>query len=631
VKHQATRLAAAALAVAAITCIPSVPAVTAAAGTAAGRVCTETFIPMSDGVRLHAWVSRQAPDQPRPVLFMMDSYSRSGQGNGTTGSADDSCPQALPDDYVPQWLSASVISQFTLVQVAYRGTGLSEGLFDMSGPRTQQDVQASVDWAASQPWSDGKVILTGESGAGFAAFFGLRNPHVTAALIYTSCADMYRCFYRGGEYNSLADVYLGTTQNDYLQLLPKRIQLGTDANPDPASQQAALAGALTQAKADTVNDAWWQQRSALAGLRDVKIPVMYTTDLYDIVQPYDAFLLTPGARLVLGMGHQSAGTVSAGGDRYEQLIRTPVDRFLAHYGLGVSNGAQSDPRVTAVTNTGSVGQFQSGQLLVRGASSWPLPGTAWTRLYLGPGKSGSAVSLNDGTLSAGPPPASGGSDTAPLLSGAHEDLRTSLLLGVAQTDLRAEETGGLTYTTPPLTHDLEISGPITLTLYAAATAPDFNWSVRLADVWPGGQSQWITDGYLRASLRQVDPARSLYDTHGDMIRPWLTYDSPQPVPVGQPVEYQLSAIDTSNVFRAGHRLRLDILPISDGEPAPAGGAGLVTVLRDGARPSSLMLPVIPGQCQHAAPLTTATPAVSCAASYQQAAGSPGAPAPGARK
>jgi uncharacterized protein len=176
VTHRATRLAAAALAVAAVTCIPSVPAVTAAAGTAAGRLCTETFIPMSDGVRLHAWVSRQAPDQPRPVLFMMDSYSRSGQGNGTTGSADDSCPQALPDDYVPQWLSASVISQFTLVQVAYRGTGLSEGLFDMSGPRTQQDVEASINWAASQPWSDGKVVLTGESGAGFAAFFGLRNP-----------------------------------------------------------------------------------------------------------------------------------------------------------------------------------------------------------------------------------------------------------------------------------------------------------------------------------------------------------------------------------------------------------------------------------------------------------------------
>jgi hypothetical protein len=47
------------------------------------------------------------------------------------------------------------------------------------------------------------------------------------------------------------------------------------------------------------------------------------------------------------------------------------------------------------------------------------------------------------------------------------------------------------------------------------------------------------------------------------------------------------------------------------------------VLRDAAHPSSLMLPVIPGQCQHAVPLTTATPAVNCAASYAQATGSPG--------
>jgi putative CocE/NonD family hydrolase len=515
-----------------------------------------------------------------------------------------------------------VINQFTLVQVADRGTGLSEGTFDLNGPRTQQDINESIDWAASQPWSNGRVVLTGESGTGFSSYFGMRNPNVKAALIFTSCADMYRCFYRGGEYNSLADVYLGATHGDWTQLLPTRAQLGTDSNPNPILQETAIAQQETMTKTDAIDDPWWQQRSALYALPKIKIPVMYTSDLYDIVQPYDALELTPGARLVLGMGHQSPHRTIAAGDSYTQLVRTPVDRFLAHYGLGVDNGAQNDPRVALVTNTGSVAQFHSDELLVRGESSWPLPQTNWTSLYLGPGKSGSAQSLNDGTLSAQPPRAGATSDVAPFLSGPHEDLRTQLLLGTARTDLRNEETSGLTYTTPPFAHDLEISGPITLRLWATATASNFDWAVRVADVWPDGHSQWITDGYLRADLRQVDPALSLHDTQGDVVRPWLTYTTPQPVPIGQPVHYLIDVIETSNVFRAGHRLRLDILPVADAElgSPQTGGAGAVDVLRDPAHLSSLMVPVIPSECQGSQPLTAATPRVACASSYAQAVG-----------
>jgi putative CocE/NonD family hydrolase len=610
----ATALAATALAATALA-VPSAPA-------APSRLCSEVLVRMSDGVRLHAWVSRLAPGRRRPVLFMMDSYSRSGQANGQTGPTKDSCPRALPDDYVPQWLSPRLIDRFTLVQVADRGTGISEGRFDLNGPSTQRDINQSIDWAARQPWSDGRVVLTGESGTGFFGYFGLRNPHVKAALIFTSCADMYRCFYRGGEYNSLAEVYLGVTLGDWMQLLRDRARLGTDGNPSPPAQEAAIGQLLAKTKSDAVDDSWWQQRSALLGLRAVHIPVMYTTDLYDIVQPYDAMQLTPGARLVLGMGHQSPERSQIAGSRYGQLLRTPVDRFLAHYGLRARNGAQRDPRVTLVTNTGSVSQFQAQRLLVRGEPSWPLPHTAWTPLFLGPGPSGSASSVNDGRLIAAPPRAASGADTAPLASGAHEDLRTSLFAGAAQTDLRHEETDGLTYTTPPFKHDLELSGPITLKLYASATAPNFDWSVRIADVWPNGSSEWITDGYLRADLRQVNGGMSLHDRRGQIVRPWLTYATPQPVRIGRPVEYLIDVIATSNVFRAGHRLRLDILPASDAEPdsGRTGGSGTVTVLRDRRHPSSVMLPVIPAECQRGKPMVASTPRVTCARSYGRAVG-----------
>jgi hypothetical protein len=95
------------------------------------------------------------------------------------------------------------------------------------------------------------------------------------------------------------------------------------------------------------------------------------------------------------------------------------------------------------------------------------------------------------------------------------------------------------------------------------------------------------------------------------------------VPLGQPVEYRLDVIGTSNVFRAGHRIRLDVLPVASAEAdsARTGGAGAVTVLRDAAHPSSLMLPVIPDRCGRSVPLTPGTPGVtSCAASYGAAIG-----------
>src|SRR4051812_29904888 len=68
------------------------------------RLCTETLVTMSDGVRLHAWVSRLAPDHARPVMFMMDSYARSGRA-GEGPEYDNACPQFLPDDYVPGFIS----------------------------------------------------------------------------------------------------------------------------------------------------------------------------------------------------------------------------------------------------------------------------------------------------------------------------------------------------------------------------------------------------------------------------------------------------------------------------------------------------------------------------------------------
>jgi predicted acyl esterase len=521
-------------------------ALSASPAQAITRTCTETKIPMSDGVQLHAWVARApALKKPRPTLFMMDSYARSGHP-GKDSQYDNACPEVLPDDYVPSFLSQAIVDRFDLVQVSYRGTGASGGLFDMTGPRTQRDIHEAIRWTARRPWSSGRIVVTGESGTGFAAFHTLREKAVKAAVIFTSCADMYRCFYRGGTLNGLSEVYLTGTRGGYL-----------GAHSSDPQQLAALTTASADVLEHPVYDDFWKARSALGTLPKVRKPVMYTTDLYDIVAPWDALRLTPGARLDLGMGHTSPDVAKAGGQRYLDLVRAPVDRFVAHYGLGDRNGAQRDPRVTLVTNAGGgVAGYRAGQVVVRQEARWPLPGTDFTRLPL----SSFTVDRSPFTVAAAVVP----------------DLRTeSYVTGATGTDLRGEEAGAMTFTTPVLTKNLELSGPITVDLAATATTRDFDWVVRVTDVAPDGSSNWITDGRIRGADKiDVSP--------------------------------------TSAIFRTGHRLRIDLLPAVH----PPSPPSVVTV--DPAR-STVTLPVIPDRCGRSKPLVASTPPVtSCARTYAEA-------------
>jgi putative CocE/NonD family hydrolase len=170
-------------------------------------------------------------------------------------------------------------------------------------------------------------------------------------------------------------------------------------------------------------------------------------------------------------------------------------------------------------------------------------------------------------------------------------------------DLRPDELAGMTYTTKPLAGDVELTGPIVVQVDAVATAPDFDWQVRLTDVHPDGRSSWISDGQLRASLREIDPARSRRNAQGDIIRPWYTFAHHQPVPVGSPVRYLVELAPTSNVFRAGDRIRVDIQPVAEGyvDSARTGGAGALQILRGGSHDSSILLPLIPHRCQDGQP------------------------------
>lgn len=608
----------------ALTASPLAGPSTAAAAETSPRSCREELVTMRDGVRLHSWVNSTGPtEQPdrRPVLLELDHYTL----------PDNGCPLAFPSAYnLPaQALDPRVSERFTMVHVNLRGTGSSEGTMDLMGPTTQADVAEVIAWARAQPWSNGKIIPIGWSGTGMPIHHALEEPGVAAAVIYTSCADPFRCLRPGGIYATIADVFFAIIKLSYASGLEARHRLGLAQNPTVPEQVLTHDRAHARVHTDTVYTDYWAERSSLDRLANAKVPVLYTTDPYDVLAAHlDGYLETPGSRLVLGLGHTSSGAGSTEGSRHAELVRGVVDRFIRHHGLGKDRGR--DAPVTLVTTIGSRAEWQAARALVRGETKWPLADTKWTRLYFDGTKSGSATSLNDGSLAAQPD--GDGIDMSPLLSapnhyGDSRFLNTHPYTGLpgadgsVNTDLSRDEAVALTYTTPELVRDLEVSGPITVKLVASSSASDFDWAVRLTDVWPDGRSEWITDGAMRASMRRVDKKRSLRNKRGDIVRPFLPLDSPEPVPPNEAVEYLLELVPMSNVFRAGHRLRIDIFPVarSGGDPSSIGPVGELTIHR-GPDGSSVLLPIIPARCQLGTAMHETTPPVSCASSWKHAIG-----------
>jgi len=144
----------------------------------------------------------------------------------------------------------------------------------------------------------------------------------------------------------------------------------------------------------------------------------------------------------------------------------------------------------------------------------------------------------------------------------------------------------LAYTSPVLERDLEVTGPITFTLFAASSARDTDWVVKLCDVHPNGRTFNVTDGVLRASYRESLSQR-------------------RPLEPDAVVRYEIKLQPTSMVFRAGHRLRVLVtssdFPRYDRNPntgelgveATAFVTAQQRVFHDAARASHLVLPVVP--------------------------------------
>jgi uncharacterized protein len=497
-----------------------------------------------------------------------------------------------------------------------RGTGSSGGKWDSWGQRTQEDYKQVLDWIQAQQWSNASVATTGESYMGItsllmaeadAARVAEGKPRAVKAIwADIPMADAYRdVTFQGGSLNaSFIPLWLGLVSG--LSALPPA---STSTNPQEAASLylehllsnlefsgEKVVGAMLGSE-PAYDGPFYRLRSPVVRAGEIRVPVVIQGGWWDLFQRGEPLLwesLKHSPDRVLFMSPHYH--ISEGPPMEDPKLK---EKWFAHWLLGASNGAQKTPKVNLYPINGSHWER---------FTKFPVPETSYQRLHLSGESSGSSpISLHDGSLTATTPTAQGG-DVAPLLPASSPCSRETAqwTAGAASTPLcdtnnLTYEASSLTYTTPPLSADMNITGLITADLWAQLSATDATLVAVLSDVEPSGASNQVTAGFLMASQRAVDAKLSTYNSEHLMIRPWhpFTKASQQAVTPNQPTEYKIEIYPTAAVVKAGDRLRLTIgtaNTFSSAPPLPDLGnelGGTITLLHGGGYDSNVLLPIAP--------------------------------------
>jgi putative CocE/NonD family hydrolase len=544
-------------------------------------------VPMRDGTSLRANVFRPAGDGRHPVLLTRLPYGK----DLPLGSAVLDPVQATRRGY-------AVVVQDT------RGRFMSEGEFE---PFRGEDVDGydTVEWAAAQPWSDGQVGMYGASYFGQTQWAAarLQPPSLKAIAPYITWSEPTDgTLGRGGA------VELGTAASWALQMSLNRVMR------NHASDREAM-GRAVRAVVDDYDrlaaENYWQ-----LPLRDFA-PVV-RNEVPNGFNLYLDALADPAQAEHLRVRHDQVEvpSLNAGG-WYDIFLQGTIDNFNQMRRRGVptklligpwTHSASSNPVGELNFGFGSQAafidlryDFQSLQLrwfdhwlrgidtgllgeapvkiFVMGANRWrdeaefPLARAVEEDIFLR-----AEGRLDRHAPKAGEPPDHFDYDPAhpvPTRGGA---LLMTPEFRSGPYDQRAieERPDVLVYTGGEFSRDVEVTGPVTVTLWACSSAPSTDFVARLCDVYPDGRSIHLTDGILRVG---GEP--------------------------GRPAEHHIDLWATSNLFRAGHRLRLQVTSscfprwdrnLNTGEATGVGTEMAVarqTILHDPDHPSRIRISIVP--------------------------------------
>ena len=370
-------------------------------------------------------------------------------------------------------------------------------------------------------------------------------------------------------------------------------------NGDPIDTPYALASYFFDWLAHPSYDDYWKQVSIEENFSKITVPSLHVGAWYDIflggsLRNYTGIKTHGGSDearhgqrlMVVTGGHSGAGPRIGEVDFGRDSVLDDNDLTIRWYDYllkGAKNGMENEKPVKI---------FVLGRNVWREEEDWPLARARNTRYYLH--SQGKANSLSgDGTLNTSEPAGEGADDyvydpAEPVPTRGGPLCCDAVHLAPGAIDQRPVEARHdvLVYSTPPFKQDFEVTGPVSLELYARSSAVDTDFTAKLVDVWPNGFAQNLTEGILRARYRNS--------------REKAEYLNP-----GEIYKISLDLWATSNVFLKGHKLRLEISSsnfprfdrnLNTGEEAASGTRWVKatnTILHDREHPSAVVLPVVP--------------------------------------
>lgn len=516
-------------------------------------------VEMDDGVVLRADIYRPNDQESYPAILSYGPYAK-------WLHIQDSSPyqwNSLVDEYpeVAQNTSGRYIAWevidpekwvgdgYVVVRFDSRGAGRSQGLLSVQSPREYQDLYDCIEWAADQPWCNGKIGLNGISYYATNQWMvaSMQPPHLEAICIWEGNSDPYRDrTYHGGIHSGFADRWYGG------RILPRqhgvgargfrsRMTAGWVAGPETLTDEQ-LEAFRSDHPREILEHPWFDEfwASRLPDFSKIEVPLLSAANWggagNHLRGNVEGFIRSSSEQKWLEFHGGSHWT-----HFYTDYGVALQKEFFNHFLKGQDNGWDKRPPI--ILNE----RHPEEKYVERAEEAWPLSNTQWTQFY-----------LHNTDLSL--------STTAP--SG--ERARTYEGLG-----------DGLTYITPPLEQEQEITGPISAKLFISSATEDADLFLVLRVFRPDFREVTfhganephspVGHGWLRVSHRKLDEELST------PYRPYHTHDEPQPMAPGEIYEVDVEIWPTSIVIPKDYRLGLSIRgrdyiwPGAKGTTLPASG------------------------------------------------------------
>lgn len=525
------------------------------------------YVPMRDGVELALRITRPDAQGRFPGIMEYSPYRR--------------VKPPLPDyrDEYPPAVSYLAERGYVVVQYDVRGTGNSGGFSrDIYAADERRDAYEMVEWIAAQPWCNGNVGMLGKSYSAVVQWqVAVQNPpHLKTIIVRSANDSVYTEWtYPGG----VLCPYMFDTYSPLMTAF-------NFAPPDP--EIAGVKWSEIWKNRLENNRPWgigyishptegpyWQDRSLSADYGRVQCPVFVIAGWSDC---YPTALLRAFDRLDVPFKKAMVGPWGHWYGEEKQAVPGPrIDtrpiylKWFDYWLKNIDNGVVEEPPVTVFVRkyappASRMPLKEPG--FWRSESEWPISRAIPTTLYF---RGGGKLSREPST---GPAVADSYDykPTVGVASGIHWG--GGILPWGMPVDQRPDEAYSLTYTTPPLEKDMEVSGAPRATLYVSSTAEVAYFRVKLIDLAPDGTSKLVRYGGLSGTHR-------------------TSHFEPEAMAPGEVYELGVGVKEMSYVFAAGHRIRVAVASADIQNAWPTAQPAVNTLHRSRRYPSHILLPVIP--------------------------------------